>query len=483
MSAVRFVDCTLRDGPLSLWASSMTTAMMMPAAVLLDGAGFEAIELISDGQLGKAVRDLKDDPFERMRLIAARAPATPLRLIAGRINTFEEEPPEMFGLFLALCAKNGIAEVRLSDPWNEPEGWKRRVEAANDAGLKPVINLIYSISPMHTDAYYAERCRRAAVLPVHRICLKDPGGLLTPERTAALAPVVLANAGAVPVEFHTHCTTGLGPLCCLEAIEAGIEIVNTAIPPLSDGASNPSIFDVAANARALGHEPAVDLAALREVSAHFANVAAREGLPIGAPARYDAAQYRHQVPGGMISNLAHQLGMVGMADRLPETLEETVRVRAELGYPVMVTPLSQFVGSQAAINVVTGQRYRQVTDQVIAYALGYYGAEAIVAMDPEIRGRILDRPRAAELVRPDAPAPTLAEMRARHGGAGVTDEDMILRWLFGEDDVAAMKAAPPPAAYPTGRHPLVSLIDALARREDCDRIHVVKPGLSLTLAR
>lgn len=185
----------------------------------------------------------------------------------------------------------------------------------------------------------------------------------------------------------------------------------------------------------------------------------------------------------MISNLAHQLDLVGMADRLPQTLEETVRVRAELGYPVMVTPLSQFVGSQAAINVITGQRYGQVTDQVIAYALGYYGAEAVAAMDPEIRGRILERPRTAALVRPDAPAPTLAEMRARYGGAGVSDEEMTLRWLFGEDDVAAMKAAPPPADYPAGRHPLVGLIAALAGREDCARIHVGKPGLSLALAR
>ncbi len=483
MSAIRFVDCTLRDGPLSLWASSMTTAMMMPVAARLDGAGFDAIELISDGQLGKAVRDLKDDPFERMRLIAGRTPDTPLRLVAGRINTFEDEPPEMFGLFLALCAKNGIAEVRLSDPWNGLEGWKRRVDAANDAGLKPVLNLIYSISPVHTDDYYAERCRLAAALPVYRICLKDPGGLLTPKRTASLAPIVLANAGEIPVEFHTHCTTGLGPLCCLEAIEAGIDIVNTAIPPLSDGASNPSVFDVAANARALGYEPAVDLEALEEVSAHFATIAAREGLPVGAPLRYDAAQYRHQVPGGMISNLAHQLDLVGMADRLPETLEETVRVRAELGYPVMVTPLSQFVGSQAAINVITGQRYREVSDQVIAYALGYYGTEAIAAMDPEIRQRILQRPRTAEVTRPDAPPPTLAAMRARYGGAGISDEEMVLRWLFGEDDVAAMRAAPPPADYPTGRHPLVSLVRALTERSDCNRIHISKPGLSLTLAR
>ena len=172
-----------------------------------------------------------------------------------------------------------------------------------------------------------------------------------------------------------------------------------------------------------------------------------------------------------------------MSDRLAETLEETVRVRAELGYPIMVTPLSQFVGSQAAINVITGARYRQATDQVIEYALGYYGQEAIEAMDPGVRERILDRPRTAELKRPDAPEPSLADMRKPFGGAGVSDEDMMLRWLFGAADVAAMHAAPAPTDYPSGRHPVVSLIEALTKRTDCSRIHISKPGLSLTLER
>ena len=193
---------------------------------------------------------------------------------------------------------------------------------------------------------------------------------------------MLENAGATPVEFHTHCTTGLGPHCCLAALEGGMTIVNAALPPLSDGSSNPSVFDVAANASALGHESDLDLESLKPVSAHFETVAKRESFPVGRPVAFDAGQHRHQVPGGMISNLAFQLRKVGMEDRLADTLEETVRVRAELGYPVMVTPLSQFVGSQAAINVIAGERYREVTDQVIEYALGYYGETAVEAMDP-----------------------------------------------------------------------------------------------------
>ena len=208
MAEIRFVDTTIRDGHLSLWASGMTTGMMLPVIERLDRAGFEAIEILSDGQMGKAVRELKDDPFERMRLLAGGARKTPLRLIAGRIATFEYEPPEAFALFLQLAARNGVSEVRISDPWNEPAGWKRRVDAAHAAGLKVILNLVYSISPVHTDDYYAERCREAAALGVFRLCFKDPGGLLTPERTRALAPVMLENAGATPVEFHTHCAPG-----------------------------------------------------------------------------------------------------------------------------------------------------------------------------------------------------------------------------------------------------------------------------------
>ena len=481
MAEIRFVDTTIRDGHLSLWASGMTTGMMLPAIGALDDAGFEAIEILSDGQMGKAVRELGDDPFERIRLAAERAKKTPLRLIAGRIATFEYEPPEAFALFLQLAARNGISEVRISDPWNEVAGWKRRLEAAHAAGLRAILNLVYSISPVHTDSYYAERCREAASLGAWRLCFKDPGGLLTPDRTRALVPVMLANAGATPVEFHTHCTTGLGPLCCLEAIAGGMTIVNTALPPLSDGASNPSTFDVAANASALGHTPALDLDALKPVSEHFTTVARREGFPIGRPLAFDAAQHRHQIPGGMISNLAFQLRKMGMEDRLEETLEETVRVRAEFGYPVMVTPLSQFVGSQAAINVIAGERYREVTDQAIEYALGYYGETAIGAMDPEIRARILDRRRADEVRRRDEP--TFDDLRQRFGGPGVTDEETMLRWLFGADAVEAQRRAGPPQPYASGRHKVVELVDRLTQRDDRALIAVERPGLRLRLER
>ena len=479
----RFVDTTIRDGHLSLWASSMTTAMILPIAERLDQAGFEAIEIISGAQIKKFVRELKDDPFERLRLTAALTPNTPLRATGSRINTFGLDPKCMYRLYMELLVANGVKQIRLSDPWNSYDGLKRRVRDASSAGLDPVVNLIYSVSPRHTDAYYLERIRQIATLPVHRICLKDPGGLLTPERTRVLAPLVLENSNGVHVEFHTHCNTGLGPLCALEAVKAGIKTINAAIPPLANGASNPSVFNVAANARALGYSPIIDEDVLRPVSEHFTTVAKREGLPIGAPVEYDYSQYQHQIPGGMISNMAHQLGLVGLADRMPEALEETARVRAELAYPIMVTPLSQFVGSQAAINVVVGERYKEVIDPVINYALGRYGQEGADEMDPDIKDRVLSTARAKELAAWVRPDPSLKEMRADYGGPGVSDEEVMMRWITSEEEVTAVTTAGPPQPYQSGTHPLVAKIAEFTGRSDIGRVELHRPGISMTLAK
>ncbi len=221
MDTIRFVDTTIRDGHQSLWAENMTTGMMLPIAKNLDDAGFEGIELISGSHLKKSVRELKEDPWERVRLVSKIITKTPLRLIAGRVNTFEYNPPSMYRLFVERMFANGIREARISDEWNDYEGWKFRVAECHRTGLKSILNLIYSVSPKHSDEYFAERTRQAASLKPYRLCLKDPGGLLTPERMETLVPIIFKNANGVPVELHTHCTTGLGPLCCIKAHEAG----------------------------------------------------------------------------------------------------------------------------------------------------------------------------------------------------------------------------------------------------------------------
>ncbi len=480
---IEFVDTTLRDGHQSLWAESMRTGMMLAVGERMDRAGFRGMELMSSSHIKKCVRELHEDPWERIRRVAGKIRETPLRVIIGSRNGFELTPEVIQRIFLERMAANGVRQGRISDEWNDVAGWRKTVRIATEAGLEPILNIIYSVSPKHTDEYFAERARQAATVPVARICFKDPGGLLTPDRTRALVPLIKANIGDIPLEFHTHCTTGLGPLCALEAIRQGIRIINTALPPLANGSSNPSLFNVAANARSLGYETAVDEEALRPVSAYFTGVARREGLPIGAPVEYDYNQYLHQVPGGMISNLRHQLARVGLDGHMERAMEEVVRVREELGYPIMVTPLSQFVGSQAAINIIVGERYKSVTDQVILYALGRWGREGSDSMDPDVKDRILASPRARELAAWEPPEPTLPELRSRYGGPGVSDEELLLRYFLTRDEIDTMRAAGPPREYPFESEPVTWLVEGLTRRTDYAHIQVRGEGYALDLAR
>ena len=480
---VSFVDTTIRDGHQSLWASNMSTGMILPIVRNLDEAGFLAVELFASAQFKKSVVELREDPWDLIRRVAAAMPNTPLRLNAGQINTFGFDPPEIYDLRIRLMAKNGLRQARISAPWNDLPTWTKRLKVAREASMTCLLNLIYSLSPRHTDDYYAERTRQAASLKPDRLCLKDPSGLLTPDRVRTLVPIILANAGGIEVELHSHCSTGLGPLTALEAVKQGIRIINTGIPPLANGTALPSVFNVAHNLRALGYRTNLNEDVLRPVERHFTIIAKREGWPVGVPVEYDGSQYEHQVPGAMVSNLMHQLKKVGQEKHFQAALDETVRVRAELGYPIMVTPLSQFVGSQAAINVMVGERYREVSDQIILYALGRHGEEAVGLMDQNVRDKILDRPRTREILAAEKPPETLAQVRAEFGGPNVSDEEMLLRWLLNKDEVDAMMAAGAPTPYVTTRHPLVSLVADIAARPSFGRIEIDRPGLSLALQR
>jgi oxaloacetate decarboxylase (Na+ extruding) subunit alpha len=484
MNEIFFVDTTLRDGQLSLWASNMRTAMMLPIADRLERAGFEAIEVMSSAFFKKCVRDLKDDPWERVRLLSQRIKKTPLRSIRSRsMLAFQITAPTIADLWLERLAANGIKELRTSDPSNTPSYWKQAVDAANRVGLKTILNIIYSVSPKHTDEYFIQRTREAAKLDIYRICFKDPGGLLTPDATQRLVPLILQNARGKPVEFHTHCNTGLGPLCCLEAIKLGIKSVNTAIPPLADGSSNPSVFNVAMNARTLGYDPLVDEEVIMPVRSHFTTIARQAKLPMGKPLEYDAFHPIHQVPGGMISNFRFQLANLGKLDKLGAVLEEVARVRAEFGYPIMVTPYSQFFGVQAAINVMVGERYKEVTDEVLLYALGHWGEEEARSIENNLKDRLLNHPRAKELAKWEPPDTSLRDLRAKFGGAGVSDDELFLRYFAGQEYVTAMKESAPPQNYVGTTTPLLSLIAVLSKRNGPRQIYIHRGDLTLRLEK
>lgn len=482
MDEVRFVDTTVRDGQQSLWAMAMRTGMMLPVLETMDAAGFDAIEIAAAGTEKKLVRDLREDPFERLRLARERVRRTPLRMIRGRhLAAFQITPDSLERLWFERLAAHGIQQVRISDCSNTSKSWASQVAGARAVGVDPIVNLIFSISPRHTDAYYARKAQEAAALQPFRICLKDPGALLTPERVRTIVPAIQAEVGTVPLEFHTHCNTGLGAQCSLEAIKLGIRIISAAIPPLAESSSNPSLFDVARNARALGYKTGVDVESLKPVEAHFRSIALREGLPMGAPAAYDAFHYLHQVPGGMISNLRSQLGSMGLAHKLPEVLEEIARVRVDLGYPVMVTPYSQFTGVQAVMNVVAGERYKVVADELVQYALGFWGDDERDSMDPNVRDRILDRERARTLARWQPEQPSLDEVRRDLGGPGVDDDELLLRYLTDPQQVAAMRAAGP--AHLDAGTALERLLGALGKTKSVSYLTVQRADSSVTVQR
>jgi len=484
MSDIHFIDTTLRDGQQSLWALGMKTAAMLGAAAQMDRIGFESMEFFVSIMIKKYVREHKENPWDWVREGSKCFRHTRLRNHGGLHGSgaFEKLPHAALKLLAERVVSYAITLTRTSNCWNDFEEMRDEVRELHALGMETIVNLIYSVSPRHTDDYYAHKARDAAAIHPYRICFKDVGGLLTPERARTLLPVILQNAGDVPVEYHAHCNNGLAPLCYLEAVKLGVTSLHTAVPPLANGSSQPSILNVARNLRALGYTPVVNDAEVKPVEEHFTAIAKSDGLAVGKPFAYDESQYLHQVPGGVISNLRHQLRLLGKEDKLAETLEEAARVRADFGYPIMVTPLSQFVVSQAAINVIVGERYKEVTDQVIQYALGHWGKDAPALLDANVKDKILNRARANDWRGWQLPDLSLHEVRQKFG-ASVSDEELLLRVYAGTDAVNALPNATAPKAQLDGKQSLLQLIEQLSKKKDCNQVYIRKSGFSLTLGK
>ncbi len=486
MNDISFIDTTVRDGNQSLWGNRMTTGMILPVAAQLDRAGFRAIEVEGLTPWKMRVRQQREEPWERIRLLSKLITRTPLSQLCGAASgTFQVAPMAFARLRLERFAANGIKRVQVTGFLNDmafkvPE----IVTFARNVGLEVVVGLIFTVSPRHGDDYYARKTRQALQLKPDRLYLKDPGGLLTPERTKTIIPAMQKNSGGLPLELHSHCTTGLAPLCYLEAIKLGITTLHTGIPPLANGPAQPSVLNIARNARLLGYNPLLDEEAIRPVSDHFRFIAEREGLPSGAPLEYDYGQYLHQVPGGVISNLERQLAEMKMGDRLGAVLDETIEVRRDLGYPIMVTPFSQHVVTQATINVMLGERYREVTDELIQYCLGFWGEEASSGVVAVVKVKILDRPRAEELARQEHYEPSVEEIRQKLGGTGVSDDELVVRFVMGgEEELKALRPAPPIREYPTARTPLASLIQDIMKRKNWHDVNIAGKNFALALKK
>jgi oxaloacetate decarboxylase alpha subunit len=485
MSNIKLVDVSIRDGNQSIWsATGLNTQQTLQIAPVLDRIGLQAIDFTSSTHMGICVRTHKQDPWALIRGMRFAAPHTSLQFITTgfRFISWETSDPEFMRLAYRTLVINGISRFALIDPMHDREALLQGARVIREEGGEVLAGLTYTISTVHDDEFYASLAGALAASPdVSRLYIKDPTGLLTPERARMLIPAVRARIGSKALELHSHCTIGLAPLTYMTAAELGIDVLHVACGPLANGTSLPDARRVVANLRELGHTVDVHDASLQRAASYFASLADAEGLPAGAPQEYDAAFLRHQLPGGAITTTIRQLEELDLSDRLAAVIEETIRVRAELGYPIMVTPFPQIVCTQALFNVIGPQRYANVPDQVIRYVIGRFGRPT-APVDPNVKDRILDRPRARELAA-EPPPPTLAELRRRFGKA-MEDEEFLLRAVMPAEQVDAMLAAQPPAPhYNPDTRPLVQLIRELSRRSDAAELIVEKPNFRLELRR
>ncbi|MEA2320775.1 MAG: oxaloacetate decarboxylase (Na+ extruding) subunit alpha [Solirubrobacteraceae bacterium] len=465
---VELIDTTTRDGNQSLWgATGLTTPDVLSIAPTMDRVGYHALDFTSSTAMAVSVRYHHEDPWERIRMAAAAMPNTPLGMITTgkRFISWRPAGDDVLRAVFRSVVRNGLRRVQFADPMNDPDDLAEMARIAKEEGVEQVvIGLTYSVSPVHTDEYYATRAAAMGACPdVDRLYLKDPGGLISVDRLRDLAPLFLQGAAGRPVELHSHCTIGLAPQVYLEGATLGFSGVHTAVAPVANGTSQPAAEWTVHNLEAMGFSADLDLDAMRAMSEHFRELALDKRLPMGTAGEYDAAYYHHQMPGGMVTTMRRQLREMRREDLFEAALEESGRVREEFGWPIMVTPFSQFVGTQAVMNVMAGERYANIPDDVIVYFLGQFG-DPPAPHDPDVADRVLSLPRAKELR--DVEPLSMDDARAKFG-AGTSEEELLLRLTMPAEQVDAMREASRaqrPAPTRPGRDPVVRLLREVSRR-------------------
>jgi oxaloacetate decarboxylase (Na+ extruding) subunit alpha len=488
---IGYVDVTTRDAHQSLWATRMSNEMIFPFADRLDEMGFDWINLIGGAVFDVCVRYLREDPWWRMRAMAQRLERTPIDVMTRgqSLYTFEFFADDLVALNMRRLAANGIRRVTVYDALNDIRNLELSIRVAKEEGLYVAGGFVYTLSPVHTDDLYADVTRRLVEVGADSVFIKDPSGLLKPERVRTLVPAVKGGAGDVPVELHSHSLSGLAELNYLEAVPLGVDVLHTAISPLASGPSLPPTEYCVKHLGRDDYESDLSLDDLAEMADYFRGVAKRYGFPLAVPHRYDPALYRHQVPGGMISNLRAQLSEMEMQDREEEILEEAEQVRTDLGYPILVSPFAQYVITQSVLNVVQGERYKTIPVELRRYALGLYGRPAapiaselldrIVAEDPDF-----DEPytgRAGDLIPPATPH--LREERGRFD----SDEDLLLAAFYPDEQLKPLfeeRVFPGfDSTHPSRLNPLTHLLSELAKDPGLREVSIERPGASVYLRR
>ena len=486
MAKIGLVDVSLRDGDQSLWgATGLNTSQKLTVAPLMERVGYRAIDFISSTHMGISVRTHREDPWLLIRRMHKAMPNTPLQFIGTgfRFISWETADQDFMRLVYRRLIANGVSRFIVLDPMHDMDALLRTARMVKEEGGAEVMAAFtYTLSEVHDDAFYAGIAARVAASPdVDLAYLKDPAGLLTPDRAATLIPAIAAQMKGKPLELHSHCTIGLSQFTYQAAPGLGIDTLHVAAGPLANGTSLPSATRVVANLREAGHAVDIDDRALRLVCEYFERLAAAEGLPPGTPQEYDASFLRHQLAGGVMTTLKRQLAEVGLENRFGEVIEEVERVRAEFGYPIMVTPFPQIVCAQAFLNVISDSRYEKVSDQAIRYALGRFGRPT-AELDQDVRDRILNDARTAAITA-EPPAYSLADLRKRFAHVK-SDDEFLLRAVMPAEQVDAMlNAEQVPADYNPDTRPLIELLQGLLKRPAQDEVVVEKPGFRLQLRR
>jgi pyruvate/oxaloacetate carboxyltransferase len=480
MKRFGFVDVTLRDAHQCLWSTRMTTAMMTPILAEIDRVGYDVINILGGAVFDVCVRYLHENPYERVGLLCSRFTTPCDALTRGQsLYTFELFPDDIVALNAQVLARLGIKIFTVYDALNDNRNLESSIKAGREAGMKINGWMTYTLSPVHTDAYYVARTKELLKLKVDYLCIKDPTGLLTPERGRTLFPAVVKAAGKTPVQLHSHCQSGLAPQVYEAAMKSGFTHGYTASEPLANGASLPATEEIAQRARRLGFKTSINETAAKEVAGYFRWLCERENKPCGKVARYDAALYEHQIPGGMISNLHYQLETMKIGHRLPEILEEVPRVRRDLGYPIVVSPFAQYIVTQATLNVVQGERYKTIPEEIRKYASGYYGKVAAPLSQEFLdRAKLKDKDMVTE--RPgEHIEPWIPRLRSELGAAA-SDEELLLAAFYDRKLLEPLKKPAPEYSFRTS--PLRELVAWIGARRDIEHARISFAGTEMTFS-
>ena len=425
---VQFVETVLRDANQSLIATRLPYDKFEPMLETIDKAGYYAAECWGGATFDVCLRYLHEDPWERLRKIRAKMPNTKLQMLLRGQNVlgYSHYPDDFVKLFVTKAVENGMDVIRIFDALNDVKNMKVAMEATNKAGAIASGTISYTTSPVHTHKKYVEMVKELKEMGAKTICIKDMAGIMGPKEAYDLVSAI-KDAVDLPIDLHTHSTTGLAFMTYLKAVEAGVDIIDTAISPFSGGTSQPATETMAYALRQLGYEVDLDDTCTKKIADYFKGVRdeyIKDGTLMPKSLTTDTQCLTYQVPGGMLSNLLSQLKQMNALNRFDEALLETPKVRADMGYPPLVTPTSQMVGVQAVRNVLDGERYKTVSKEIKAYCRGEYGTTP-APINPEIQKKILGDEKPMTGRYADTLEPVVEKTRKQLEGVARSDEDVL----------------------------------------------------------